>query len=176
MPRAWWLWLWLELCFRTEDERVVLRSMLKYNQIGTKLYSCISAHVCSHVVICASSKDVCSVKARFHVCHILFPQYSTEQCFELWQNSLMSLGTHTCPQACWLSLRLPSLEAVSPWFYSVTLSNLMMPLSVPTSLLVFVPRLYSLHSFYSFLPMEYLGAFCSQTCAKLAADLGFVWK
>lgn len=154
MPRAWWLWLWLELCFRTENERVVLRSMPKYNQIGTKLYSCISTHVCSHVVICASSKDVCSVKARFHVCHILFPQYSTEQCFEIWQNSLMSLGTHTCPQACWLSLRLPSLEAVSPWSYNVTLSNLMMPLSVPTSLLVLSQGCILCTSFYSFLPME----------------------
>lgn len=111
-----------------------------------------STHVCSHVVICASSKDVCSGKARFHVCHILFPQCSTEQCFEILKNSLRSLGTHTCPQACWLSLRLRSLEAVSPLSYSVTLSNLMMPLSVPTSLLVLSQGCILCTSFCSFSP------------------------
>lgn len=111
-----------------------------------------STHVCSHVVICASSKDVCSGKARFHVCYILFPQCSTEKCFEIWQNLLMSLWTHTCPQACWLSLSLCSLEAVSPLSYSVTLSNLMMPLSVPTSLLVLSQGCILCTSFYSFFP------------------------
>lgn len=157
--------------------------MPKYNQIGTKLYLCISTHVCSHVVICASSKDVCSVKARFHVCHILFPQYSTEQCFEIWQNSLMSLGTHTCPQACWLSLRLPSLEAVSPWSYSVTLK----PYDAFVSAYLssgFVPRLYSLHFFLFLSPDGVAGSIllsdmcqaCSWSwlCMKIACSCGLL--